>query len=280
MDHQKWLDWRRGGLGSSDAPVIMGVSPWKTKYQLWEEKVFGSPKDYENAAMVRGREKEEEARCEFERMLGVSVFPKNVAHESVDWMRASLDGIDLDGKVMVEIKCPGKEDHFVALKQKIPAKYFPQCQHQMLVTGLNSMFYFSFDGKKGVIVEVKRDQEYITRLWEEEHNFWSLKEKRTPPELCDRDFLDLRDNPYWKEAVLHWSNWKNILKQAEEKESEFKQRLLQICEGRNAMGAGIKLTRSMCEGRLDIQTIMKDYPDIPWEAYKKDPFEKISIKAI
>ena len=32
----EWLEWRMGGLGASDAPVVMGVSPYSTSRTLWE----------------------------------------------------------------------------------------------------------------------------------------------------------------------------------------------------------------------------------------------------
>ena len=43
---EEWLDWRKKGIGSSDAPIIMGVSPWKTPFELWEEKT-GTQRAYE-----------------------------------------------------------------------------------------------------------------------------------------------------------------------------------------------------------------------------------------
>ena len=37
-DRQQWLIDRTKGIGGSDAPVILGISPYKTPYQLWQEK--------------------------------------------------------------------------------------------------------------------------------------------------------------------------------------------------------------------------------------------------
>ncbi len=37
----EWHAFRRKRIGASDAPVIMGISPWKTPYQLWIEKTSG-----------------------------------------------------------------------------------------------------------------------------------------------------------------------------------------------------------------------------------------------
>lgn len=37
-DRAEWLEARRDGLGASDAAAVLGISPWKTNVQLWEEK--------------------------------------------------------------------------------------------------------------------------------------------------------------------------------------------------------------------------------------------------
>ena len=35
---QEWLIWRAQGIGASDAPIIMGVSPWSNIIALWRDK--------------------------------------------------------------------------------------------------------------------------------------------------------------------------------------------------------------------------------------------------
>ncbi len=37
-DRSVWLETRNSGIGGSDAGAIMGMNPWKSKYQLWLEK--------------------------------------------------------------------------------------------------------------------------------------------------------------------------------------------------------------------------------------------------
>ncbi len=34
---EEWLKLRREGLGASDIPAVLGISPYKTPYQLWAE---------------------------------------------------------------------------------------------------------------------------------------------------------------------------------------------------------------------------------------------------
>lgn len=38
MERTEWLEQRRKGIGGSDAPVIMGVNPWRSPMDLWLEK--------------------------------------------------------------------------------------------------------------------------------------------------------------------------------------------------------------------------------------------------
>jgi putative phage-type endonuclease len=178
MTHKEWLEWRLQGIGASDAAVIMGVSPWKTYDQLLNEKVTGMDSIPENDSMKYGKQMEEEARLCFESLTGYVVFPdKRVVHPHFRWIRATLDGMDMDGNIVVEIKNANKADHFLAFNKMVPDKYFPQCQHQLLATGLDFMYYFSYRKKLakkgiGIIVEVKRDQKYIDIMLEKHRIFW------------------------------------------------------------------------------------------------------------
>lgn len=38
MTREEWLQYRRCGIGGSDASVVMGENPWRSVLQLWEEK--------------------------------------------------------------------------------------------------------------------------------------------------------------------------------------------------------------------------------------------------
>lgn len=182
MSRQTWLEWRRHGIGASDAPIIMGVSPWKTIDQLWEEKLTAIDVQIENDNMRYGKEREEMARQMFERMTGHVMFPdRKYMHPTMPWLRATLDGIDIDEKIMVEIKNPNKKDHLLAINKQVPEKYYPQCQHQMLVKELDRMFYFSCHGDDGQIVEVLRDELYIERMLERERLFWKCVEEKIRP---------------------------------------------------------------------------------------------------
>ncbi len=273
-----WLDWRRQGLGSSDAAAIMGVSPWKTPYQTWEDKVLGSQSE-DNSAMKRGRDMEETARQEFERVVGTLVAPSNVVHNRLDWMRASLDGIDISKTIMVEIKCPGKEDHALACQKKIPEKYWPQVQHQLEVAGLDGMYYFSFDGLKGVVVEVKRDQGYIDTLLEKEAEFWAMVLSKKPPELTERDYLSMEGNSQWQNLSKELLHLRLKKKALEDKDKETMEKLKSLAQGRSAKGYGLVLQKQICAGAVDYSKV-PELQGVNLEIYRKSSFEKWVPRAI
>jgi len=224
---QEWLEMRRNKIGASDAPVIMEVSPWKTPYQLWEEKLGIRKENAKTQAMQRGLDLEEKARTCFENKMDLIVLPQVIFHPKNHWMMASLDGMDVEQKHIVEIKCAGKEDHQMAKEGKIPEKYFPQLQHQMEVTGLDMAYYFSFDGEDGVIVEVSRNTKYINELVQNEGKFYKCMQDFLPPKLSTKDY-DEKNDDVWAAAAAEWLSINRKLTDMEKKESEIRQTLISM----------------------------------------------------
>lgn len=291
MNQQQWLEWRRDGIGSSDAPVIMGVSPWKTPYQLWNEKLNGDVTQFENAAMTRGKNLEEEARNYFVSKMNVLIEPKNVTHPSFSWVRASLDGIDSSNKVLLEIKCPGKEDHFIAMSNKIPEKYIPQLQHQLLVTGLEGMYYLSYDGSEGVIVEVERDDDYINKLFKEEKKFWDSILNFNPPSLTEKDYVEQGSD--WIKIAEKRMELAGKIKSLEKEDDTLKEQLIELSNNQHAIGGSYKFTKIEQKGAIEYQKafdayldkLKEKYPEIElpllsFDKYRKKSFTKWRLSNI
>jgi putative phage-type endonuclease len=276
MSREQWLQWRRRGIGSSDAASIMGESPWRTPYQTWEDKVFGSSQA-DNAAMKRGRDYEQEARECFEKKMNTLVFPINVIHPEHDWIRASLDGLDLDEKIMVEIKVPGRDDHFSASLQKVPDKYFVQCQHQLSTKpNLSGMYYFSYDpnAKDGHIVEIARDAAYLKeQLFPKEKEFWEMVLGETPPPFTEKDYIDREDNPEWLRLTSRLREINPLIKEHD----ELREALKAIAAGHNSKGNGVAFTKSICKGTIDYKRAFEDHK-ISLEDYRKEAYIKWSLR--
>lgn len=172
---------RKNFIGASDAPIIMGVSPWRTVKQLYSEKIGTEAPQKETYPMTRGNELEALAREMFEKITGYWVMPRRLFHPIYEWMMASLDGMDATEKVVVEIKCPGKKSHAQAKNGKVPEIYYPQLQHQMIVADLKKMYYFSYYGGSHYLFTVERDDEYCEKLIEKESKFWDCIKNMTEP---------------------------------------------------------------------------------------------------
>lgn len=194
-----WLDWRGKGLGASDAPAIMGISPWSTPFQLWLEKTGLGERmpsnEFAVAAMRRGNDLEPVARKLVEAELGL-FFPALAAtHDVHEFIRASFDGYHEETNTLLEIKCPSKVDHAEALKGRVPKKYFPQLQHQFLVSGAKTCIYASYDGKESLaLVTVYPDSIYIGRLTQALVSFWGNVNRMEAPVATDKDVKAIVDN--------------------------------------------------------------------------------------
>jgi putative phage-type endonuclease len=175
----EWLEFRRLHLGASDAATIMGMNPWHTKLQLWQEKCLGWTKEVNNA-MRRGTEMEEQARNAYILQTGRLVLPMVGTCEVHPFISASFDGVSADFKNIVEIKC-GKASHKLAQHGEIPRYYLAQCTQQMYVAGVNEMDYFSFDGNEGILIPVTLDYEFVENLIEKIKEFWNCVQTNTPP---------------------------------------------------------------------------------------------------
>jgi putative phage-type endonuclease len=263
----EWLELRKTKVGASDAPIIMKTSPWKTPYQLWREKLGIADEPVSTYAMDRGNELEPIARRALEDKLGMPLQPKVMLHIERSWMMASMDAISFDERVIAEIKCPGKNDHEIALSGRVPEKYYPQLQHQMEVCGLDEAYYFSFHGDEGVLLKIVRDEDYIRRLIIEEEKFYQCMVNFEPPELTSDDYV-WQDGARWAKIAERLAE----IKQIKAEEESLKKELIMLANGMNSRGAGITLTKCVRKGTIDYKSI-PELQGIDLESYRKESSE-------
>lgn len=191
---KEWLSFRNTGLGASDAPSIMGESPWTSLFELWcyKTKTLTPPDPHIMAAiaMKRGTDLEPEARRLYNGRTNYNSNPINVEHSEYSFIRASLDGLSEDGKVILEVKTPGKADLAQAAKGKIPKKYYWQLMQQlMLVPKATHLDYVTFDGKGVIyITKVGRNLEDEAKLLRALIEFWALVKANIPPKIATKDY--------------------------------------------------------------------------------------------
>ena len=200
---EEWLSARKNFIGGSDAAAVLGLNPYKTNLELWQEKTgLIIPEDISEKPYVKyGHEAESHLRDLF-----ALDFPEyEVGYEDNNlwtssrfpFAHASLDGwlTDQDGrKGVLEIKTTNilqsmqkeKWDH------RIPDNYYIQVLHYLMVTGwdfavLKAQLKFEFQGgditlqTKHYKIERADVLEDIKFLESSEKTFWNyVKEKRRP----------------------------------------------------------------------------------------------------
>jgi putative phage-type endonuclease len=264
MEKQEWLKQRK--VGSSDAIVIMGCAPrdWQinTPYKLWNQRINETETET-NRAMERGKFYEEEAVQWAEDKLGMLLDrQKSVNHQENDFMTATLDAVSYDGFVTVEVKVSANVRSQL-MKGVIPSTYYPQCQHQMEVQKSRTHFLVGYvpgsngDPGEGAILEVKRDDKYIAEMIKKEKQWWDCLKSYTPPDLTVWDYEE-REDELWEKAAFEFLMLEKELEQYDDikkKRDEFRERLIELANGRNSRGSGVKLTQSFPKGKVNYEVI-------------------------
>ncbi len=202
-NEQEWLSGRLNGIGGSDASAVVGMNPYKTNIELFEEKTGRRvPEDISNKPYVIYGKKAEGYIRELFRLD----YPEyQVEHHefrilqslSHPFMQASLDGelTDQEGRRgILEIKTTNilQSMQYEKWKDRIPDNYYIQVLHYLLVTGyefvvLRAHLVSEWGRDKRTTVKhyfIEREEvrEDLDMLLEEEKKFWAYVESgRKPP---------------------------------------------------------------------------------------------------
>lgn len=168
-----WWEWRRSGIGSSDAATILGIKPAKSAERLLFEKQH-PPKNYSRSfTREQGAALEHAARARYCAALQITAQPTCVQSLARPWQRASLDGLSLNGDRVVEIKCGLAAYQRASARGRPPPHHTAQLQHILAVTGLPAIDYWCYSPPRPPLrLEIPRDEAYINRLLAAEEVFW------------------------------------------------------------------------------------------------------------
>ena len=275
----EWHRWRMQGIGASDAPVIMGETPFKTARNLWSIKTGRTREDQAGPAARRGRELERFARRVYERQTGIQVEPLCLVHEKFEWMRASLDGLSFDGSTLLEIKCPlSVRDRASAEEGRIPSHYRAQLQHQLEVSGAQRAHYWSFHGTDGILIEMLPEREYAERLVEAEASFWQRVKENRWPDLADEE-LDLSADPKWRHAALRYREARLRQESAASEEHKLRATLERMATAKRTYGCGVEVLKSSRKGAVDYAAV-PELRGVNLETYRKPPVAVVKINFI
>ena len=202
-ERERWLEKRRNGLGASDAAAVLGISPYKSNVQLYDEKTGKrEPDDISNKdCVVFGKEAEKHIRSLFalehpEYRVEYDEF-KMWSRPERPWLFATLDGslIDTEGRTgILEIKTTELQSYreWEKWTNKIPDYYYAQIVHQLAATGADFSIlkaYIRYTDREGSMAAAVREyfffrdkiREDVNYLIEKETAFWkSVTERRAP----------------------------------------------------------------------------------------------------
>jgi putative phage-type endonuclease len=265
----EWLSWRKTVITATDASILMGNNPWETPYVCWQRKLGLIEDKKSNEAMERGKKLEPLARTQFTRDFGIEMVPMVVESTELSFLGASLDGISSLGNSLLEIKCGGSKLHDMAAKGEIPAYYRDQMQHQLLVTGADKCFYYSYDGTYGICIDVFPDPEFKAKFIPRAREFWRCVAFSETPPLQDADYKDMSSNPSWRALGAQYREYCNQIKALEEAKEKHRKQILQLCEDQNCTGEGIKVMKTTMRGRVDYEAI-PEIKGIDLDKYRKN----------
>jgi hypothetical protein len=189
MHAQGTFEWRRDRLGIPTASafdkVVMGKDT-KTRQdylcRLVMERILGRSLDenIRNKWMEHGRKTEAQAVLEFCETENIEVEPCGFFYGKDKRYGASPDRVIKGRSALLEIKCPAPWTHCRYHVYGLGKEYKSQVQGQMLVTGDEMVYFWSyFPGLPPYKLETHRDEKYITKLSEELENFCDELDQKT-----------------------------------------------------------------------------------------------------
>jgi putative phage-type endonuclease len=250
----EWLAYRLTRRNASESAAVLGVSPWTTPYQLWLHKT-GRDEPKVTQAMQRGTDLEPAARAAYAEQTGLIMQPLVLEAGAYS---ASLDGMTLEGDLVLEIKCPlrGTRSELWqdVLDGSVPNHYAVQVQHQLMVSGATTAHLWVYDGTKGLLHAIERDETAMARVQTAWDEFQRFLDNDTPPPLTEADTVVRRDQA-WMQAAQAFQAAKQAADAAGERLEQARLALLSLATHSKETGAGVTVTRFWKAGAVDYKKI-------------------------
>lgn len=302
MPYEDWLEYRKLGIGGSDASMVCGINHYKSPVELWMEKTNQLPYQEAGEAAYWGTQLEALVRAEFTKRTGIEVnyASQLLQSEEHPFMLANLDGTCehpnfgtciFEAKTASAYKSGDWDD-------SIPDEYALQIQHYMAVTGYKGAYIAVLIGGNTFRWKfIERDEELIAMLIELESDFWNHVQSTTPPPLdgsgASAKFLAERfPNSVPKSQITLPDTAAELIEQYDaaceqlEAITEQKQEaenLLKQMLGENEVGtAGDRIItwKSISQERLDSKTLKAEHPVLYKKYANKTSYRRFSIKAV
>lgn len=302
MDREMWLQFRRKGIGGSDAAAIAGLSKWKSPVAVYLEKIGQTPlEENQSEAAHFGTILEDVVAQEFTRRTGQKVKRRNaiLQHPEYPFMLANVDRLIVGEKTGLECKTASEYLKSEWEGEEIPAPYLIQCQHYMAVTGYDAWWIaVLIGGNKFVHKKIERDEEIIQYLIKLEGDFWNNHVLQQVPPMIDGSDVstDLLKTMYPEgepeseiELPLEADMLLEQLEQAKQEEKLASERVTELENRLKAMlgkyetglaNNHMVTWKNVTTNRLDSTALAKDHPDIYQKYLKPSVSRRFGVKAV
>lgn len=301
-NHEEWINARKKGIGGSDAPVVLGISKYKTPFQLWLEKTDQAFVDEsQSEAAYFGSLLEDLVAKEFEKRTGKKVRRNNfiLRHPKHDFIIANIDRKIVGEDALLECKTASAYLADEWENDEIPAQYLVQVQHYMGVTGYEKAYVaVLIGGQRFIWKEVERDDELIDMIFQAEIDFWNnhvladvpppldgssaaekyLNEryqKTDPDKVVDLPCSYKEKLDYYFELKQQEKELKELIKKTEnELKNELKDAEIGITKGYQVTW------KPITQNRVDSKLLKEKYPNVYESVIKKTEYRRFNVKEI
>lgn len=272
---QEWHQHRLHHRNASETPAVLGVLPWMTPYQLWQIKTGRIGQPEVTAAMAHGTKLEPLAREAYELQTGLVMEPLVLVDGEYS---ASLDGITLDGGLVVEIKCPKSKDSKIlaeAMAGRVPAHVYWQIQTQLMVSGAALAHLYVFNGTNGILLEQRPEASAWETIRQDWDRFMQLVRSDEPPPLTEDDTV-IRTDAEWAVVAKAYIDAKKLADGSVAELDLLKQRLIALTQHTSEQGAGVSVSRYWKSGAVDYKKV-PELAGIDVEHYRSAPREETRV---
>lgn len=183
-----WLAERRKGIGGSDAPAVLGLSPYRSPYEVWAEKRGLLPEQAQTDAMAWGVRLEPLVADWFAETSGLRIRKAGLMR-SRRWpfMQVTVDRL-VEGDAILECKTLSWRMAHEWDDDDTPDAAAIQSHHALAVTGRSRAYVVGLvDGRQPKLRIIDRDERLVDDLTAIEADFWALVESGTEPPLDGSD---------------------------------------------------------------------------------------------
>lgn len=252
----EWLEARKQYRTASEAPIVLGVSPFTTPEQFKLIKA-GLKKTYYSKAMQLGHELEAQIRDHANQLFG-KTFKEEI------WVNgeflASLDGID--GDTLVEIKT-SDYTYRELVEGDVPKHYYAQIQQQLYCSPAEKAYLVAYSPKAkeyAISEEITLDPLFMRTISEA----WDAFDAMPIPEVP----MDFSGDGEIRELFDEYETLKGVADATKAKMDEIKALLIEKANDKGLVCDDYKLTAKAGAVSYDYRGACKD-AKLDMESYKK-----------